>query len=1008
MNWRFLPFFFFPFAALQAQQFNLLSYSVPEGLAQSQVFALQQDSRGYLWCGTQGGGLSRFDGHNFETFNSGSGLPSDFINTLYEDAEKRLWVGTAAGYGVCAQSRYCAAFKSEMSINAICETADKGIWLGTDKGLMTCASPEAAAEALDFPAIPKPYSVQCFLNTSLGLWVGTNRGAYRVNGSGTQSLTVKNGLPSNLISDFAYLRPGQCWIACQGGGIAVFDENTRQISAVHRQVLWPTCLCIDRQGKLWVGSSDHGVYCYDPETGVWTNIGEAQGLPHHFVRDLFCDKSGQMWIATSGGGITKVLNRQFRHFTTANGLSGNRIYALHVDDAGKIWFSASQNGIQTLDSSGFRSINAAALAGVKCKAIGSDRSGRLWIGTEGQGLYLMDTAGLRRVEGLPADRIQSILRTATGEMWVATAGQGIAVFREDATRPGSFFIDNINRNDGLSDLEINTLRADGKGNIWFGTQTGMIGFFKDGKLGKLFGGGSGLPQLPVRAMAFDGAGRLWVGYRGGGLWGADAFALESGKTLKWYSLNSRLSSQNIYLLLNDRLGHLWIGTEKGVDEVVFEEGKELAVKEMHHFGKNEGFLGIETCQDAAVCDREGNLWFGTMNGLTRYVPASVHVEPSAPILHFQDISLFYKPLSETNYAAWLDPSGGLKSGLQLEWDENHLSFEFGAVDLAQPEAFRYRWKLEGPARSDWSPWSNRQSVNFAGLQAGDYRFWVQAMSEQGAESDPIEASFSIKQPFWQRPWFWLLAGTLLAAAIFFAVRRYVRQLRKNEQEKREKLQIQNHLLQLEQKALQLQMNPHFIFNALNSIQALVGTGDTDAARQELGVFSRLMRAILSNSRQTHITLKAETDTLQQYLQIEQFCRPERPFEYHIHTGKGIDNEAIELPPMLIQPFVENAVLHGITHLQDRKGMIDIHFEVQGETLSCRIRDNGVGREKSAMLRKERAPGHQSSALQITRERLEAMCAGKSYKPMEILDIYNESGEIAGTEVVLRLPLQMRW
>ena len=1002
-------------AALHAQPYNFLPYSVAEGLGQSQVYALCQDSRGYLWCGTQGGGLSRFDGTDFQGFNMSSGLPSDFINTLFEDSQKRIWVGTNTGFGVCEQSQYCAGFKSTSVINAICETADGSIWLGTNSGILATKNPTDSPIPIKFLKEQGTgvCAVHAFYPTNNGIWVGTNRGVFRVGSSTPITLNTKNGLGANLVVAFEQDREGRLWVATAGGGISVMDKAGQQLIATFPQPLWPTCLRLDAEGKMWVGTSNEGLFIFDPSSPEASpmQINEKQGLPHNHIRDLLLDRNGQMWVATSGGGIARVMNQQFRHYTAANGLAGNRIYTLHADGAGQIWLAAAQNGLQMLDSSGFHNMteDSSLLAGIKCKTLITDRRGRVWAGTDGRGLFMLDSTGEYPIAGLPSLRIQRLLLAPTGDIWVAMVDNGIALLREDPAQASHFLITKFGTKEGLNDLNINTLKADGNGNIWFGTQSGTIGFFKSEKITRSFGGAkNGLPELPVRVLEFDQTGHLWVGFRGGGVWGAKSFDLESVETTRFLPLDAKLASPNIYLLLSDPLGHLWVGAEKGVDEVVFESSSSRAIKEVLHYGRNEGFLGIETCQDAAICDREGNLWFGTMNGLTKYVPTQHHSRLAAPALHFEQITLFYKPLSETRYADWLDPSGGLRQGIRFEWNENHLSFEFQAIDLANPEELQYRWKLEGSPNAEWSPFSEQHSVNFAGLQAGDYTFWAQAISANGMLSEPISAAFSTKKPFWQTLWFMLSGSIGLVGFVFWGFKNRIRQVRKIEYEKREKLEVQNRLLQLEQKALQLQMNPHFIFNALNSVQSLVSTGDTVAARTELNAFAQLMRSILSNSRRQTLTLKEEADTLEQYLRIEQFCRPGKPFDFSIQFAEGIDPESIELPPMLLQPFVENAVIHGLEHLQNRKGSIQISFETLDETLRCTLIDNGVGREKAALLRGERQPGHSSAALQITQERLDALAENKIAKSLEFNDIHDHTGEIVGTKVLVILPLKLRW
>jgi sensor histidine kinase YesM len=224
---------------------------------------------------------------------------------------------------------------------------------------------------------------------------------------------------------------------------------------------------------------------------------------------------------------------------------------------------------------------------------------------------------------------------------------------------------------------------------------------------------------------------------------------------------------------------------------------------------------------------------------------------------------------------------------------------------------------------------------------------------------------------------------------------WIKRIKNREQKRREALEIQNRLLQLEQKALQLQMNPHFIFNALNSIQSLIVTQDYGVARQEINHFAKLMRGILNNSRKTSISLKEEIETLEEYLHIEQFCQ-KNPFTFTVKTSDAIDPENLEIPPMLLQPFVENAVIHGVSTL-NYEGHIEVFFDTNEDVLTCRVRDNGIGREKTALLQEARKSGHQSVALSVTQERLTAI--GGSLVLQDILDA---NGKVCGTEAIIRL------
>ena len=214
--------------------------------------------------------------------------------------------------------------------------------------------------------------------------------------------------------------------------------------------------------------------------------------------------------------------------------------------------------------------------------------------------------------------------------------------------------------------------------------------------------------------------------------------------------------------------------------------------------------------------------------------------------------------------------------------------------------------------------------------------------------------------------------------------------------------MEKELLMLEQKALRLQMNPHFIFNALNSIQALVSSNDSKTARLYLAKFSKLMRQILDNSRRTSIPLENEIATLENYLAIEQFCNNHR-FDYHIDYDDDLDVESIEIPPIIVQPFVENAIVHGVTQL-DKKGKIIVRFFIEKEVLICEVEDNGIGRSAAAKMKSQRDQQHKSTALLITQERLDTLNKKSVQPSISVRDLVDERGEPNGTCVRIRIEI----
>ena len=444
-----------------------------------------------------------------------------------------------------------------------------------------------------------------------------------------------------------------------------------------------------------------------------------------------------------------------------------------------------------------------------------------------------------------------------------------------------------------------------------------------------------------------------------------------------------------------------MGSYAGVDRIQLDA--ERNPKSIAHFGIAEGFTGSETTQNAGLKDRNGNLWFGTTNGLMQFTPGNAIVNPIPPALHMVDVQLGYTSLQKTEYADWIDNWGHLKDGLQFPYNQNDLSFEFLGINLQNPTSVRYQWKLENNDEK-WSPLSNQTSVRYSNLNPGNYTFLLRAYNENDMYNDPpIAISFSITPPYWQTWWF-QLGSILLGLLIIFGIFRIrVNRIRRKAKAEKEKLELENHLLELEQKALQLQMNPHFIFNALNSIQGLIVKKEPAKARFQLAKFSKLMRSILENSRSEMITLENEIELLENYLTIEKNSNNDR-FDFELDVDERLDPEAVLIPPMMIQPFVENAIIHGIHTVEN--GLINITFTQMGKLLECTITDNGIGREAAKARKSQKDQQHKSAALEVTQERLDILQNGKlgKKKSLEILDVVDAEGKVAGTRVVLRMPL----
>ena len=266
-----------------------------------------------------------------------------------------------------------------------------------------------------------------------------------------------------------------------------------------------------------------------------------------------------------------------------------------------------------------------------------------------------------------------------------------------------------------------------------------------------------------------------------------------------------------------------------------------------------------------------------------------------------------------------------------------------------------------------------------------------------------EASYSFKVPipFWNRPWFVICEILLLALIIYLLLRYRIKSIKKREQVKTE---LNKQFATLELKALQAQMNPHFIFNALNSIQHFYLINDDLQANEYMGKFSSLMRMFLEHSKSTFITLKEETDLLKLYIDLENL-QLERPFEINFNLVPDIEADFIKIPGMMFQPFVENAINHGLRHLK-AQGKLSVSFEVKEDCLIGIVEDNGIGRQQAKALKVERMQKHISRGMQITDERIKALYFMQKLElKVKIIDKEDKNGIPLGTRVEITIPIK---
>jgi ligand-binding sensor domain-containing protein len=1001
---------------LSAQQYNFRNYSVADGLAQSQVYAICEDTRGYLWLGTRGGGVSRFDGTEFRNFKTYDGLVNDFVRTIETDQEGNVWIGTDEGACIFNGLSFSEVKLpgSPHTVRSIVCAKDGRTWIATEdtglfvleNGNVTVYREQAPDSKSKFDILPSVWVNCIYEDTDGTMWIGTARGVIHFKSDGTtEKFTRDNSIPGTAdIYSIARDGLGRIWFASYGSGLYQLQKNgkfTRFQQAEGLANNTSHCLQVDRLGRLWAGTAG-GVTRIDGNE--ITTFTELQGLSSNAVSSIAEDSWGNMWFGTSGGGLCRLDGERFIHFNEKSGDMGTWVYTVFCDTLNHMWFATSNGGVTEYDGEYFTNYyDGAGFTSYKVRAMTQDTAGKIWFGTTGDGVYSLANGSFShytRADGLSLSVISCLMVDSLNRTWIGTAGGYISIYD-----PATETIVKVGKDSGFGDSKsarVNSIAMDAQGNVWVGT-TGAGAYLMEydsahTRVKKQYTTANGLAGNVIRSITTDNYGNLWFGAAGG-------ITSYDGTTFTTFTIKDKFASDNVYSLLADKAGHLWVGTEKGVDRALYDaSGKITSVK---HYGKGEGFAGIEVSQNAACLDTGTGVWFGTINGASVYHQEFDFINETPPKIHITGIRLFFDPIEKTEYGAKED---GYKwfpipESLVLPYEKNHLRFEFTGIDLRNPEGVKFRWRLVN-FETEWVPENTERQATYPNLHPGEYTFQVQAKNSDGYWSEMETFSFRITPPIYQT-WpfrFAVGGGILLLLIILFRWR--LKRAQRRGKELLTKVRLEKHVLELEQKALRLQMNPHFIFNALQSINGYIARNDSAEARKYLAKFGKLMRMTLENSRTSYTSIEQETELLYNYTALEAMSHA-NPFQTIIEIDERIKHESTFIPVMLIQPFVENAIIHGLKHKIEGGGELHIRFKLAGEGdqqyIICEVQDNGVGRKKAAEYEAGIKKDHKSAALEITRDRLKQMNeAGKPKSDMEILDVEDANGESLGTKVVIRI------
>ena len=777
--------------------YEFTTYGVEHGLPHPFINDLLETRRGAYWVATNGGGVARFNPSSlpneqpharnlFTAFPVGDKPTSNRVNFLYEDRGGQVWAGTDGGLFRFEETRGQVTFRrvslnlgeleNVLVVRALVEDTEGSLWVSTQgMGLVRRLADGRTVRYKIQPSSLGDLVESLMFDPEGRLWIGHRGGAGLV-------VFKPDPAPTIAADDQLLART----LVASGSGARSSDQRVRLPEFPGEAFRYTTAdgLASDTvaggiyqsaDGRIWIGT-DGGLTVFSD--GHFRSYTTAQGLSSRSVWREVEDRDGNLWLASATGAM-KISWSGFTTFGKVDGLSNANVMSVFENQRGELCVTSDEGEplINHFDGQRFNAVRLQVPREIKSFGWGwnqitfQDHTGEWWVPTY-YGLYRFPhVASIEQLAHtrpkafynqqhgeLPGSDVFRLFEDSRGDIWISLAGAVRSLVRwERATE--SFHV--YAEGEGLPRYSPPTaFREDAAGNLWLGFYEGGLARYRDGRF-RMFTQTDGMPAGPVRALYLDHAGRLWVATGQDGVVRLDDPQADHPRVVA-YTTADGLSSNGISCITEDKLGRMYFGTARGLDQL------DLPTKRVRHYTKADGLAS--SAVTVAFRDRQDALWFGTDLGLSRLIPGPDPPRQQPPVM-----------ISGLRIAGDSQPISALGetelSGFVLNPNQNQLSIDFVGLGFAAGEGLKYQYKLVG-ANEEWSAPTDQRTINYAGLSPGKYRFIVQAVTADGSISPtPAIISFTILSPIWQRWWFvtlvLLTAGLGVAAIYRYRVRQII-------------------------------------------------------------------------------------------------------------------------------------------------------------------------------------------------------------------------------------------
>ena len=877
---------------IAAQSYDFVSYGVEQGLSQSNVTDILQDSRGYLWIGTYGGGLNRFDGISFREYSLKDSLPGQIISALCEAPNGDIWVGTTWGGAGRYDGKHFETFHKHNGL-----LSNTTLATHTHQNTVLLGMAEGGIYQYDYSSklikriSTRPNVSALTSDNQQVIWAGVENSLLQLNNGKEKEIALPGSNGKKItVNKLTYNKSGFIYVGTSSG-LHILHISSGKFIENHLTALLRgkdiTDIIITSDNNVMISTRSGELIISKKNSEEYSLYNENNGLITGGIFCLFEDNAGRIWIGSNGNGLIRWRSQAFTYFSNVKDLNASDVFRIVEDSRKRIITGSYSQGLNCYENGKSWPILNGGKPFVQPVAIVEDNAKHLWVGHLNGVTELVNDRPVRTL--LPGKRVRAVMQDSKGNMWFGTWADGL--YKYD----GQTIEQYTQEKKQLPQNYIHALLEDRKGRIWIGTGSGLV-CCDNGKF-SFYNNDLGLCNSYIGSLREDNSGNIWMHTD-------QCVSWFDGKIFHSITEEDGLLSNTTYFIEFDQNNRLWVGTNKGVDRVQLDSKNNVV--SVYHYTVNNGFRGIECNSRAVLCDHTGSLWFGTIKGVIRYSPAQEKNDQLEPNTYITSIRLFLEDSDWDQYGKGERDWFNLPESITLPPEKNHLTFYFTSLQLHNPINVKYQFMLSG-FDSAWQPVTGFNQITYSNLPPGNYRFLVKAANADGTwDKTPAQSGeitiLSPPPPFWKTWWFYLLLAAIAAAVFyyFFFVRAGILRKQREGLEAEIKLRTQEVTKQNEEKSVMLKEIHHRVKNNLQVISSL-------------------------------LNLQAEGITDQRVLTLFEDCRHrvnsmalihEKMYQSHNLVNIDINSYIDELIHSLVDAYETDKTIHLKTNVQNLPFRID--------------------------------------------------------------------------------------